>query len=303
MSVNLSIIILSYNTKDLTRNCLLALIKSLPKNKNFSTEIIVVDNGSTDGSVENIKNQISKIKNTYEKSNIIFNFIQNYKNLGYPKGNNQALKIATGKFVLFLNSDVIVDKINFEKLLNYIESHREIGALTVKVVLSDGNIDPASHRGFPTIWNSFCYFIGLEELLRNVPYVNRLFGRYHLVHLNLASIHEIDSASGAFYLSRKDILKKVGVFDEAFFMYGEDLDLSFRIKKLGYKIVYYPEYIVKHLKYASGLEKKDINTRRKTRYHFFAAMKIFYKKHYEKDQSSPINTLVYYAIDFLKHIL
>ena len=298
MNTNLSVIILSYNTKELTNNCLSSLIKSLPKNKNFKSEIIVVDNGSTDGSVDQIKNLKLKIKNDNIKLKTIFN----KKNLGYPKGNNRALKIATGKYILFLNSDVIVDKIEFKKLLSYLESHSDVGVLTVKVTLPDGSVDPASHRGFPTIWNSFCYFVGLEELLRSVPYLNRLFGGYHLVHLNFARTHEVDSVSGAFYLSRIDILKEIKGFDEAFFMYGEDLDLSFRIKKLGYQVVYYPDYKVTHLKHASGLEKNNIETRKKTKLHFFDAMKIFYRKHYEKNHNKLINNMIYFFIKVLKNI-
>ena len=298
MNTNLSVIILSYNTKELTNNCLSSLIKSLPRNKNFKSEIIVVDNGSTDGSVDQIKNLKLKIKNDNIKLKTIFN----KKNLGYPKGNNRALKIATGKYILFLNSDVIVDKIEFKKLLSYLESHSDVGVLTVKVTLPDGSVDPASHRGFPTIWNSFCYFVGLEELLRSVPYLNRLFGGYHLVHLNFARTHEVDSVSGAFYLSRIDILKEIKGFDEAFFMYGEDLDLSFRIKKLGYQVVYYPDYKVTHLKHASGLEKNNIETRKKTKLHFFDAMKIFYRKHYEKNHNKLINNMIYFFIKVLKNI-
>ncbi|OGK25081.1 hypothetical protein A3A46_04005 [Candidatus Roizmanbacteria bacterium RIFCSPLOWO2_01_FULL_37_13] len=316
MNTNLSVIILSYNTKELTNNCLSSLIKSLPRNKNFKSEIIVVDNGSTDGSVDLLKNyQKSTLnQNKYGSglprtdlrsgtgANISFKLIFNKKNLGYPKGNNRALKIATGKYILFLNSDVIVDKIEFKKLLSYLESHSDVGVLTVKVTLPDGSVDPASHRGFPTIWNSFCYFVGLEELLRSVPYLNRLFGGYHLVHLNFARTHEVDSVSGAFYLSRIDILKEIKGFDEAFFMYGEDLDLSFRIKKLGYQVVYYPDYKVTHLKHASGLEKNNIETRKKTKLHFFDAMKIFYRKHYEKNHNKLINNMIYFFIKVLKNI-
>ena len=315
MKIDLSIIILSYNTRELTQGCISSLIGSLQKNKNVKFELIVVDNGSTDRSVELLKNyQKSTLnQNKYGSglprtdlrsgtgANISFRLILNKKNVGYPKGNNQGLKVAKGKYILFLNSDVISEKIDFEKLINYLDMHPEIGALTVKVLLSDANIDPASHRGFPTIWNSFCYFIGLEGLLRNVPFVNRIVGGYHLLHLNLANIHEIDSASGAFYLSRRDILEKVGGFDESFFIYGEDLDLSFRIKKLGFKVIYYPEFKVTHLKHSSGLKKNDVETRRKTRFHFFNAMEIFYKKHYDKRYPAVINRLIYFLLITIKN--
>ena len=293
--MDLSVIVVSYNTQKITLRCLLTLIKIISKNENVKAEVIVVDNGSTDGSVGMLK----KIS-TKGRSNVILKLIFNKKNLGYPKANNQGLKIASGKYVLFLNSDTIVDELNFEKLLNYLEKNPKVGVLTVKVVLPDDSIDPASHRGFPTIWNAFCYFAGLEGLARNLPLVNRLFGGYHLVNLNLAGIHEIDSPSGAFYLSRQDILKEVGGFDESFFMYGEDLDLSFRIKKNGFKVIYYPFYRVTHLKHASGLEIKNAEIRRETRYHFFDAMNIFYKKHYERNHPKIINKVLYTFINFLK---
>lgn len=302
MNVNLSIIILSYNTKELTKRCFSSLYKNLPKNNNFLSEIIIVDNGSTDGSMDNIKNQISKHKDTNKKSNIFFQFIPNKTNLGYPKGNNQALKIASGKYILFLNSDTVIEKLDFFRLINYLESNQEIGALTVKVLLPNGKIDPASHRGFPTPWSAFCYFVGLEKLFNKIPYLNRIFGNYHLVHLDYESVHEIDSGSGAFYLTRKDLLDRVGGFDETFFMYGEDLDLSFRIKKLGYKIIYYPDYKVIHLKHASGLEKKDRQINKKTQRHFFKAMEIFYKKHYEKTHTTFINSIIYLTIKLIKKI-
>ncbi len=276
----LSIIILSYNTAEITKKCLLSLFKSLNNDKALEYEVIVVDNGSTDKSVEMLKSgKVGKLK-----------LIENKENIGYPKGNNQALKSAQGKYILFLNSDVIIDKLRFGRLLNYFDSRPEVGVLTVRVNLSTGSIDPASHRGFPTLWNSFCYFFKLEKL-------GKIFGGYHLSYLDLSAIHEIDSPSGAFYLVRKEILDKVGGFDERFFMYGEDLDLSFRIKELGYKIIYYPLFRVTHLKYASGLKNGDGETKTTVKKHFYNAMKIFYEKHYSAVYPSLLNKLIYMLID------
>lgn len=302
MEVDLSVIILSYNTKNLTKKCLNSLLKNISKNKTIKFEVIVVDNGSDDGSVEMLKKIRSRLNRDEIRNKTIFKFIFNDKNLGYPKGNNEALKVANGKYILFLNSDVMVDDVNFEKIIGYLNGDPEVGALTVKVNLADGNIDPASHRGFPTIWNSFCYFTGLERLFKSLAVVNKFFGGYHLLHLNLAAIHEIDSPSGAFYLANKRILDELKGFDENFFMYGEDIDLSFRINSLGYKIIYYPLYRVIHLKHASGLEKKDVSTRNKTKRHFYAAMKIFYKKHYAEKHLWFVNQLVYLAIAIFERL-
>lgn len=273
--VKLSVVILSYNTKDITRQCLEFLLKTVADNKPLSVEIIVIDNGSTDGSVEMIK--------TFPEIRTVFN----KKNLGYPKGNNQGLKSASGQYVLFLNSDVIFGQMDLKKVIGYLDQNKNIGVLTVKVVLPTGKIDPASHRGFPTLWRSSSYFFKLEKLFGRIPLLNRLFGGYHLTYLDLKKIHEIDSPSGAFYLCRTELMRKLKGFDEDYFMYGEDLDLSYRIKKLGYQMVYYPLFQVTHLKYASGFKKK----------YFYEAMKIFYKKHYQEKYPEIINRLVYFIID------
>lgn len=286
----LSIIILSYNTADITKEC----INSITKSINIDAEVIVVDNGSSDNSV--------KMLQQFKISNFKFKIILNDTNLGYPKGNNQGLKYAVGKYILFLNSDVIIKKINFKQLLRYFDSRPDVGVLTVKVALPNGEIDPASHRGFPTIWNSFCYFMKLEKLFGKVPVLNKMFGGYHLINFDLQTIHEIDSPTGAFYLTRKSVLDEVGGFDESFFMYGEDLDLSFRIKELGLKVLYYPLYKVVHLKYASGLNHTDNKNRLQIKNHFYNAMKVFYRKHYEKKYSSLVNNFIYWLIELKKKI-
>ncbi len=290
----LSTIILSYNTQEVTHNCLNYLIRSLNDQK-AKAEVIVVDNGSTDGSQE----MLLEYAKTISPNNIDFELILNRKNLGYPKGNNQGIKKAQGEFVLLLNSDAYVDnEIDWKELFHYLRKNQDVGALTVKVKLEDGSIDPASHRGFPTIWRSFTYLTGLEKVLGKLPLLNRLFGGYHLTHLDLNQIHEIDSPTGAFYLARKEVLDRVKGFDDInFFLYAEDLDLSYRIKKFGYKIVYYPKYQVTHLKRTSGIERKDSRIQKKSKKYFYDSMKVFYKKHYENKYPKFVNALIYFAID------
>lgn len=287
--VQLSVIILSYNTKDITKDCLEKLTYSL-NSASFQSEIIIVDNASEDGSQEMITKYTKKPFSKKIKTMTIFN----QYNEGYPKGNNHGLHRATGKYVLFLNSDVMINKLDWDSLLQYLKINNKIGALTVRVVLSSKHIDPASHRGFPTIWNTFCYYTKLEMLTKKIPILNKFFGGYHLTHFNLNSIHKIDSPSGAFYLSPKSVLDEMKGFDEMFFMYGEDLDLSYRIKKQGYQIIYYPKETVTHLKYQSGLKSKSVQ--KKTKKNFYDAMQIFYRKHYEKCYPWFINSLVYLVI-------
>lgn len=291
--ISLSIIIVSFNTKKITFRCLSSLRKNFFKYpQNY--EVIVVDNGSKDGSVEMLK----KLSNNWSQMKVFFS----KKNLGFGKGNNLGLSKAKGKYILYLNSDAIVNDIDFDDLINLFRIKKDLGALTVKVILSNGKIDPASHRGFPNLWRSFSYFIGLEKIFSKVPFFNKIFGGYHLVHLNLGEIHEIEVLTGAFLLTKKEILDKIGGFDEDYFAYGEDIEMAWQIKKLGYKILYYPLWEVLHLKSVSGLKKKDKNIRRKTSFHFYNSMKIFYKKHYARRYPWFVNKLVYLAIDIKSKI-
>ncbi|MDO8497260.1 MAG: glycosyltransferase family 2 protein [bacterium] len=297
--VRLSVVTLSYNTSSITFDCVTSIIKSLESTSSALTyEVIVIDNKSSDSSVENLK----KFQAHFVSEKGIFTFIENKKNVGYPAGNNQGWHMARGEYILFLNSDVMIDKVDFSSLLEYLDTNKEVGVLTVRVNLSRGGIDPASHRGFPTLWNSFCYFLKLEKILRSIPLINRVFGGYHQTYKNINEVHEIDSPTGAFYLTRYRILKEMGGFDEEYFMYGEDLDLSYRIKEKGYKVMYYPLFSVTHLKYSSGLGKQDEVARKKTKEHFFEAMKIFYKKHYQAHYPKVINAIVYWLIDLKKNL-
>jgi GT2 family glycosyltransferase len=207
------------------------------------------------------------------------------------------LAAASGRYILFLNSDIIVENVNFSDLVYYMDKNKNVGILTISVVLENGQLDMASHRGFPTVWNSFTYFTRLEKIFSKIPKLSKYFGGYHMTHLSLNSIHEIDSPSGAFYFTRKDIMDKVGGFDTRFFMYGEDLDLSFRIRKLGFIAVYYPLFKVIHLKYKSGLKRGLQKTESKTKSHFYDAMKIFYDKHFAQNSNPLKNRFVHFFID------
>lgn len=292
---DLSVIVLSYNTKNTTKNCLEKLHNSL-NSSNVPSEIIIVDNDSKDGSIEMIKKILQKTN-----SKIEYRALFNKKNNGFAKGNNQGLKISNGKYILFLNSDAMVENIDWDILISYFNQNANIGALTVKVKLSDGSIDPASHRGFPTVWNSFTYYSKLEKIFGRIPQLNKIFGGYHLKNLNLDTVHEIDSPSGAFYLTTKKLMDNLmGFDDKTFFLYGEDLDLSYRIKQAGYKILYYPKFSVLHLKSVSGLKKNDNKIKNVARGHFYSAMKKFYQKHYENKYPKIIRNIVYFFIDLKK---
>ncbi len=287
----LSIIILSYNTRDLTLTCVETLFNSL-QNSSFSSEIIIVDNASKDGSVEMLKS----IQKDFNSKKVKISAIFNKENTGYPKGNNIGLESASGEYILFLNSDVLIKEIKWDEVIGYMDHNDKAGALTVRVMLPTGELDRASHRGFPTAWNAFSYYSGLEKVTSKIPIVNKWFGGYHLTHERMTELHSIDSPSGAFYLTRRSLMDALGGFDETFFMYGEDLDLSYRIKEAGYDVIYYPSGTVLHLKYQSGLKKDQKTTKSKTRRYFYEAMRIFYKKHYEKTNPSFLNKFIYLSI-------
>lgn len=284
---DLSVIVVSYNTKDLILQTLSSVRSSLTNVTGISYEVIVVDNGSTDGSIQELKKL-----NGHE-----IKLIENGMNTGFGAANNRAAMKASGKYLLFLNSDTIVKNVNFKKLLAIMDERQDIGVLTVKLNLPDGSVDPASHRGFPTLWRSFTYFSKLERLTTSVPLLNRLFGGYHLTYMDLNTEHEIDCPSGAFFLTRKELFDKVGGFDEAFFMYAEDIDLAWRIKEAGYRIWYYPYMSIVHIKGQSGRKAGDMKKKSVTNKHFYKAMKIFYKKHYEQQYPRLANSLVYLVLN------
>jgi len=285
---DLAVIIPSFNTRDITLGTLTSLLTSLC-HADISYRVIVVDNASTDGSPDAIANL----------HNPRITLIRNQDNEGYAKANNKGLEAAKARYVLYLNSDVEVTDVSFDALLGYLDDNNDIGGLTVRVNRANGGQDMASHRGFPTVWRSFCYFSGLERIFGRIPLLNRVIGGYHLLHAFGNTVHDIDSPSGAFFLAKKAILDKLGGFDEDFFMYGEDLDLAYRMKELGYRIVYYPSYRVLHLKYKSGLDRgAHDRVRLSIRKHFFISMRIFYRKHYERKYPAWLNRLVLAAIGY-----
>ena len=285
--IDLSIVIVSYNTKDVLKECLESIYKTI---KNLSFEVIVVDNASKDQTRE----EISKL----EFPN--FKFIQNKENLGFSKANNIGVRKTSGRYVLFLNPDVVVHSETLEGMVYFMDKEREAGAATCKVILTNGKIDDASHRGFPTPWNSFTHFSGLAKLFGKIEH----FGGYNVKHLDLSQTHEIDALAGAFMIVRREAGEEVGWWDEDYFFYGEDLDFCYMLQQKGWKIYYVPEFSVLHYKGVSGGLKKvskdittaDTETKKRSTKARFDAMRIFYKKHYEQKYPWFITHLVYTGI-------
>lgn len=228
--------------------------------------------------------------------------IQNRENVGYSKANNIGIKEAKGKYILFLNPDTLVNKDAIEKTVEFLNSHKEVGIATCRVYLPDGNLDDASHRGFPTPWNAFSYFSGLSQIFPK----SKLFAGYTLSYLNLLKTHEIDACAGAFMMVRREAGEQIGWWDEDFFWYGEDLDFCFRVKQKGWKIYFIPDVSILHYKGVSGGIKshsREISTatketRTRATHARFEAMRIFYKKHYINKYPPILTGLIMKAIDF-----
>ena len=273
--MELSIIVVNYNVKHFLKQCLQSVYVSA---KHISSEVIVVDNNSVDGSVEMIKNNFP--------NTIIIN---NKKNVGFSKANNQAIKIAKGSIVLMLNPDTVIQEKTLKYVLNFINITNNVGAVGIKMVDGKGNFLPESKRSLPKPSTAFYKIFGLSRVFPN----SKKFGKYHLNFLDKDKIHEIDVISGAFLMTKKSVLEEVGFLDERFFMYGEDIDLSYRIQKKGYINYYLPDHSIIHYK-GESTKKTSVNYI----FTFYNAMILFVKKHYDKKDASILISVIKLAIMF-----
>jgi GT2 family glycosyltransferase len=253
--MKLSVIIVSYNVKYFLEQCLDSVYLAM---KNITAEVIVVDNHSSDDSAEYIKSRFS---------NVIF--IENRENAGFARANNQAIAQAQGEYILLLNPDTVIGENALANVCRFMDENPQAGASGVKMLDGYGQFLPESKRGFPSPWNSLCKISGLSKLLPH----SRRFGGYHLKYLDKDTVHPVDILAGAFMMVRKKAIEKAGYLDEHFFMYGEDIDGSYRIARAGYANYYFPEPVI-HYKVEST--KKDIKYVK----HFYEAMLIFFNKHY-----------------------
>ena len=271
--MDLSVVIVNYQTFELTKNTIDSILKY---DYSFEYEIFVVDNASSDASLARLED--------YFKDKV--RFIASRENNGFAAGNNQALRQATGKYQLLLNSDTIVWQDTLQDIYDYMERHDDVGACGCRVLLEDGELDKACKRSFPNVKNSFFRLFHIPTKSED--------DNYNLTSLPDDEIYEIDCLTGAFMFMRKDALDMAGLLDETFFMYGEDIDLCYRIKKAGWKIIYYGKSRITHLKGASSKKQKN-----KLIYEFYRAMYIYYRKHHAGESSFIVNIIVYIGIAVL----
>ena len=272
-NMKLSIIIVNYNVKYFLEQCLLSVQKAIA---GMEAEVFVVDNASADGSRSYLEPRFSTTR-----------FIWNTENVGFGKACNQALKLASGEYILFLNPDTIVPEDCFDTCISFLQKTTDAGALGIRMLDGSGKFLPESKRSFPSPITSFYKLSGLSFLFPK----SKTFGRYHLGFLDEHQNHEIDVLAGAFMMIKKEVLNHVGGFDENFFMYGEDVDLSYRIQQAGYRNYYFSERSILHFK-GESTKKGSVNYVRM----FYVAMSRFVQKHYSSSRAGLFSALINAAI-------
>ena len=270
---DLSVVIVNYNVVFFLEQCLNSVFAA---SKNLNVQIFVVDNNSVDGSINMLKENFSSVI-----------LIENKENVGFSKANNQAIKRANSPYVLLLNPDTVIEEDTFDKCIDFMNSNTDCGGLGLRMLDGKGNFLPESKRGFPSPSVAFYKIFGLSYLFPK----SQKFGRYHLGFLSEFEVNEVDVLSGAFMLLRTLTLEKVGLLDEQFFMYGEDIDLSYRIKLGGYKNYYFPETKIIHYK-GESTKKSSVNYV----FVFYKAMILFAKKHFSNKNANLFSFAINLAI-------
>lgn len=282
--MDLSIIVLNYNGQFWLKKLLPGLKKNYLDKSKYNVELIVVDNASTDDSVKIMRKDFKWAQT-----------IESGRNGGFAFGNNVAIKGNQARYIMLLNSDTEIlnaSQSNLDEIIEYMDQNKEVAITTPKVELGDGSLDPACHRGEPTPWASFSYIVGLEKMFPKT----RLFGEYHQGYKNLEEIHEIDACTGAAMVVRGSAIKKVGMLDDAFFMYAEDLDWCKRFRDAGYKIMYYPKIKIIHYKNKSGIKSSNKKTASITQQYFYKTMLQYYDKHYLNKYPKFFRSIVKYFV-------
>jgi GT2 family glycosyltransferase len=267
--MDLSISIVNYNNKECLSACLDSIYSHAPE---VSFEVTVVDNGSTDGSAEVVRRAYPQVR-----------IIENTKNQGFVKANNQGIRASGGRYLLSLNNDTIVQNGTLAGLVRFMQERPDVGACGPKVLNQDGTFQRQCRRSFPTISSSLSYFLKLHKLFPQ----SEFFGRYLMTHWDCDRGGEVDSVSGCCLMVRKEVIEKVGILDENFIMYGDDLDWCYRIKQAGWKVCYVPGVQIVHL---GGQSSRRLP--RKCIVLFYRAMAVFYRKHYARQHTFVVNWFV-----------
>lgn len=270
--------IVNYNGGGVIINCLKSIFSLRDSVK---VRVWVVDNDSRDDSANVIEREFKQVT-----------LVRNRANVGFAKAHNQVLKQVEGEYVLVLNPDTVLTSGVLDELVGYLQDHPDVGAITPKVVFENGRVDLTAHRGFPKPWAAFRYYVfGNDDL-------------YHLRSRFSNTAHQVDSISGAFFMTTKHVLDQVGLFDEDFFMYAEDIDICLRMCGVGYKVIYYPGVSVIHYKgISSGIKSHSteqasalVEDKKRALNSFYETMWLFYEKHYNSKYPFVVGWLVWLGI-------
>lgn len=294
-NIDISIITVAYNSENEMPQWVEAVVKH---SKKYSVELIISDNSPT----RKVEPVVRRLQKKYPN---VF-YIYNDANLGFSKGNNVGIKIAKGEYVLFLNPDMVVNEGTIDGMVDFLKSHPDAGTATPAVYLNNGELDDSCHRGFPTPWRALCHFSGLSHFFPK----SKLFAGYNMTYQDFTKTHEIDALAGSFLLVTRKLGEKLHWWDEDYFFYGEDIDFCYRIKKLGLKIYFVPEFRALHYKgLSSGIKKVSKGASRASKdvkiwatNQRFKAMQIFYNKHYRKKYPWIVTFSVLFAVKLKRQI-
>jgi N-acetylglucosaminyl-diphospho-decaprenol L-rhamnosyltransferase len=281
--IDLAIVIVNYNVCDLLHDCLTSVYAST----GITFDVCVVDNASPDDSADMVAREFPQV-----------HLIRNAENMGYAAANNLGLKYfgfstdnsELPRYAVLLNPDTVVPPDAFVRMIQLMDDQPDFGVSGPKLVRLDGSLDLACRRGFPSVEVSFWRLTKLSKIFPR----SKRFGRYNMTYLDPDQPAEIDSVVGAFMLVRREAIEQAGLLDEIFWMYGEDLDWAYRIKQRGWKVYYYPQVVVTHVKRASS--SQDNAGAAKAKFEFDRAMWLFYRKHYQAETAAPIDWLVKFGL-------
>ena len=275
--LDLSIVIVNWNTRDLLLRCLQAVYATVSASFSNRSEVIVVDNASTDDSVVAVRADFPQVK-----------LIVNQVNMGFAKANNQGIRASKGRYILLLNSDAFVHEGTLEKSIAAMDACPDTGIAGCRLYYEDGSLQPSCFS-FPTIQTEMFQMLWLDRLFPN----SRIFGRFRMSYWDFDDVREVDSVLGAFMLLRKEALDQVGLMDESFFMYSEEIDLCYRMKQAGWKIRYFPEVSATHI-WGGTSRQMPVQTF----LNLYRSRIQFFRKHYGR-----LNTGLYKAVLYLGSLL
>lgn len=280
--LDLGIVIVNYNTRELLCDCLRSIYAS---ESDFAYDVVVVDNCSTDGSADTVRDTFAQATVIESEYNGGYSYANNLglRRLGFRGEPGREPAPEAPRYALLLNPDTVLPPDALQKMLTFLENHPDAGAAGPKLVRQDGTLDKACRRSFPSPEVSFWRLTGLSLLFPK----NKRFGRYNLTYIDPDQTIEVDSVVGAFMMVRREAIRDVGLLDDGFFMYGEDLDWAYRIKQAGWRIWYNADVTVLHYKGAASRKRSTTSILA-----FYDAMRRFHAKHYKTETPAPINWLI-----------